>query len=84
MDSPQSPETQKVMEEAIAAHFAAIREGATMTGYFLTVKGKTIEDLDNQITRYAVIAPDHMEYDQVLGLARFGFKDVDNDSDEAD
>lgn len=84
MDSPESTETQRVMEEAIAAHFAAIREGATMTGYFLTIKGKTVEDLDNQVTRYAVIAPDYMEYDQVLGLARLGFNDVDHDPDEAD
>lgn len=76
-----SAQTEKAMEEAIAAHFADER-GATMTSYFVVVKGKTLEDLDNGITRYLVASPDRAEYDQVLGLARFGVLEVERGFDE--
>ena len=78
-----SAETQRAMEDAIAAHFADERE-ATMTGYYVVMKGKSIEDLERENTRYLTIAPDHMEYDQVLGLARFGMLDVERGMDEDD
>lgn len=71
-----SEATKKAMEEAMSAHFADERE-AIMTGYFLTMKGKSVEDLERENTRYTTTAPDHMEYDQVLGLARFGLLDVE-------
>ena len=78
-----SADTQRAMEDAIAAHFADER-GATITGYYVVMKGKSIEDLERENTRYLTMAADHMEYDQVLGLARFGMLDVENGMDEDD
>ena len=72
-----SDQTKKAMEDAIAAHFTDERE-AMLTGYFLIAKGKSVEDLERENTRYSTIAPDHMEYDQVLGLARFGVLEVES------
>lgn len=77
-----SDATGKALEEAIAAHFADERDGAVMTGYFLVAKGKTFDDLAAGRTKYITTCPDEMEYDQVLGLARFGLLDVENGFNE--
>lgn len=69
---------EETLEAAIQAQFAAENDGAMLTGYFLVMKGKRVEDLENQNTRYATLTPDHLEYDQALGLARYGVLQVEN------
>ena len=76
--------TDEALESAIADHFASQNDGAMVTGYLLIVKGKRIEDFDREVTRYTVTSPDHMEYDQVLGLAHYGVLNVESGFDEDD
>lgn len=66
------------LEAALAAQFAVENDGAIMTGYFVVFKGKRLTDLDREVTTYMVSSPDHMEYDQVLGLARYGVLNIEN------
>jgi hypothetical protein len=70
--------SEEAMESAISAYFADQNDGAIMSGYFLVVKGKRMEDFDREVTRYMVTFPGHMEYDQALGLAHYGVRDVES------
>lgn len=82
-NTPNTPEEDAV-EAALAAWFAAENDGAILTGYFVTMKGKTMSDFDREVTRYNTLSPDHMEYDQVLGLARWGELQVESSFEEDD
>lgn len=83
-----SDTTLAKLEDAIAEHFADENGGAITSGWFIIIKGKrlsaTDDDIAAQITRYTMDNPEHMAYDEVLGLARYGVLAIENDFDARD
>lgn len=42
-----SAETKAALDNAIAAHFADVMDGALVNGYLLQIAGESVEDVDN-------------------------------------
>ncbi len=65
-----SAETKKLLDDAIAAHVADEYEdtGMIVTGYTLIASCSTIEDFDDEVTRYLTEYADGQPFHVGLGL----------------
>ena len=65
-----SAETKRALDEAIAAHVEDEGEapGSVITGYALIVSHATVEDFDEEITRYLTEYADRQPFHVNLGL----------------
>jgi hypothetical protein len=78
-----SAATRQAIDDAIVAHLND-EQGAMTIGWVLLAKGKTIENLDEGLTRYVAEYSNHLEYDSVLGLAHYLVLMTERDFGEAD
>ena len=74
-----SQDTKQAMERAIEAHLADERDGAILTGYVLSAKGRSIDNLDSNTTRYMQSFHEGAEFDAVFGLLRFAQVSLEED-----
>lgn len=63
-----SAETKAALDAAIAAHVADETPGSVVTGYALIASNATVEDFDEEVTRYYCEYADQQPFHVGLGL----------------
>lgn len=79
-----STETKAALDAAIAAHVADEGEaaGSIVTGYALIVSHSTVDDFDDEITRYLAEYADRQPFHAALGLVHRHRIMLEHDDDD--
>jgi hypothetical protein len=70
--------TKALLDEAIQNHLAD-EQGVTLTGWIVIAKGKNVQNLDENTTRYIIEHADGTDYDVALGLAHYAVLTTESD-----
>lgn len=63
-----SEATKRALDDAIAAHVADETPGTMVTGYALIASNTTVEDFDDEVTRYFCEYAEQQPFHVALGL----------------
>ena len=75
-----SAQTKTALDEAIAAHVEDETPGTVVTGYALIVSNATVDDYDDEVTRYFCEYADRQPFHVAIGLVHRHILILENDS----